>query len=68
MEMEDGRSLTVDHLDPKTLAHLGVDQDFTGKKSLNIPVGAGEPIGFVGNTGNVKTIDPATGNWVDVRK
>ena len=68
MQLEDGRSLTVDHLDPKTLAHLGLDPDFTGKTSLNIPVGAGEPIGFVGNTGNVKTVDPQTGKWVDVRK
>ena len=68
MRLSDGRKMDVDHLDEKTLAHLWLDPSFTGKTSLNIPVWAGETVWFIGNTGNVKTIDPNTNQWVWVRK
>lgn len=68
MNTEDGKKITFDHVDPTTIKHILWDQEFTGNNSVNIPVSAGETIWFVGNTWNVKTMDPSTNEWVWVRK
>lgn len=68
MRFADGRTMTTDHMDETTIQHLLQWKEFSWREVLNIPVSAGETIGFVGNTGNVKTKDPNTWQYTWVRK